>query len=140
MSGPDVEKSLNNIRRMLVELKNSGVAEHGSVDHITLAGKFAESEYWLYPCTFPETFCITALKAQMSGCIPVYFNYAALRETVFYGYACNDLFNIQAYSELVLKALTGDYQQQLLEFKWLEKKEYILKNYTWDAIADKWLE
>ena len=40
------------------------------------------SEFWLYPCTFPETSCITALEILMSGVIPVYYPYAALPYTL----------------------------------------------------------
>lgn len=59
-----------------------GVSEHGRVDHITLAQKMKEIQVWAYPTEFTEIHCITALKAQEAGCLPVTTGVAALKETV----------------------------------------------------------
>ena len=44
--------------------------------------EMACSEFWFYPCIFPETSCITALEILMSGVIPVYYPFAALPYTL----------------------------------------------------------
>lgn len=43
----------------------------GMVDHEILAQGFASSGFILYPTTFPETGCITLMKAQAMGAIPI---------------------------------------------------------------------
>jgi hypothetical protein len=39
----------------------------GMVDQRTLAAAFASAGWWLYPTSFEETSCITAMKAQALG-------------------------------------------------------------------------
>jgi glycosyltransferase involved in cell wall biosynthesis len=130
MSGSSVENSLKNIKNMLTTVKD--VEECGSINHEELATKFLESEYWLYPCIYPETFCITAIKAQVSGCIPVCFGYGALKETVSTGYLCNDLFDTTAYTNMVIKAMTNEREQ-------IDRKK-IMEKYSWNKIASLWIE
>lgn len=135
-SHPDITRAITHIKQMLIELKDQGVSEHGSVDHLTLANAFAESEYWLYPCTYPESYCITAIKAQQAKCIPVYFNYGALKETVKTGYACNNLFDLKEYTTLAINAIKGDYNEQNEKFKVI--REMFLKEHTWSKVAERW--
>lgn len=61
---------------------------------ITAYGRFTEDEmdklykaarYWLHPGEGVELFCISALKAQAAGCIPVVVPNMALESTVKYG-------------------------------------------------------
>lgn len=61
--GPRV-KILNrvNFAQMSVLLQSSGV--------------------WLYPTRFPEISCMSAMEAQLSGCVPVCTDFGALAETV----------------------------------------------------------
>eukprot|EP00941_MAST-03F_sp_MAST-3F-sp1_P002687 g2687.t1 len=62
---------------------SQGVIYHGMVDQNTLAQAFANSDFWLYPTSTPETSCITAMKAQALGAIPITsrFTNSALPET-----------------------------------------------------------
>jgi glycosyltransferase involved in cell wall biosynthesis len=48
------------------------------------------SDFWLHPCTGGELFGISAIKAQASQAIPVYFPTMALTETVKVGIPCLD--------------------------------------------------
>jgi 2-polyprenyl-3-methyl-5-hydroxy-6-metoxy-1,4-benzoquinol methylase len=63
-----------------------GVTEHGRVSHGDLAKAMLGIQVWAYPTEFTETHCITALKTQEAGCIPVVTEVAALKETVQSGY------------------------------------------------------
>lgn len=58
------------------------VKYHGNVQQDELARHFRESEVWLYPANFIETFCITALEALASKTYPVVRRIGALRDTV----------------------------------------------------------
>ena len=71
-----------------------GVTEHGRVDHQTLANEMKEIKVWAYPTEFTEIHCITALKTQEAGMIPVTTNVAALQETVKNGIQvdCDDIY------------------------------------------------
>lgn len=43
------------------------------------------ADFWIYPCHGVELFCITGLKAQCAGAIPIVVPHMALAETVRYG-------------------------------------------------------
>ena len=58
-----------------------GVTSRGRVNHETLAREFQRASAWLYPTSFAEAGCLTAVKARAAGCIPVTTAYAALVET-----------------------------------------------------------
>ncbi len=73
----------DSIMKRLAELPN--VFYHGMVGHEELARHFMSAGLWLYPTYFDEVSCITAMKAQASGCVPVCTSRAALRETVRFG-------------------------------------------------------
>lgn len=65
------------------ELKD--VTDHGKIGHQQIVEEIFKSGVWAYPCPFPEVYCITAVKAQAGGAVPVSSNFAALKETVKYG-------------------------------------------------------
>jgi len=60
----------------------AGVTMRGWVSKEELAAAWARTELWLYPCTFAETFCLTALEAAISGTLVVCSDLAALQNTV----------------------------------------------------------
>lgn len=62
-----------------------GVTDHGKVSQERIVQESFKSGVWVYPCPFPEIYCITAIKSQAAGAIPVSSNFAALDETVQYG-------------------------------------------------------
>lgn len=63
-------------------LKLPGVFIPGNVPQKQLAREFMKSALLLYPNTFEETSCITALEAQAGGCAIVTSDLGALSETV----------------------------------------------------------
>jgi predicted O-methyltransferase YrrM len=62
--------------------RNIGVHYYGWVSKKELAEAWKTSQYWLYPCTFMETFCLTALEAAKSKTLAITNNLAALKNTV----------------------------------------------------------
>jgi glycosyltransferase involved in cell wall biosynthesis len=44
--------------------------------------EYKKSDIWFYPTDFEETYCITALEAQLSECICVCSDLAGLKDTV----------------------------------------------------------
>lgn len=78
-TNPDMQKWKWEMTKLM---RQDGVTEHGRVSHQELAGAMKQIKVWAYPTEFTEIHCITALKAQEAGCIPVTTNVAALEETV----------------------------------------------------------
>lgn len=62
--------------------RNIGVHYYGWVSKKELSKAWKTSQYWLYPCTFMETFCLTALEAAKSKTLAITNNLAALKNTV----------------------------------------------------------
>ena len=112
------------IKRVL-ETAPPGIAYHGWVSKDTLARAWETAEYWLYPCKFQETFCLTALECAVSKTFAVTNNLAALSETV-------------GDRGLVVHgdALEQSWQDEILSklFRYMDgesKDELIEKNYAW---------
>lgn len=57
------------------------VTEHGRIGQEELAKELLKSDIYVYPCHFPEISCISAMKAQVAGCIPLTTDFGALAET-----------------------------------------------------------
>lgn len=69
-------------RRMFAQMQQPGVFYHGRVGQDRLAEAFLASDIWFYPTRFTETYCITALEAQLAGAVCVCSDLGALRTTV----------------------------------------------------------
>jgi tetratricopeptide (TPR) repeat protein len=70
------------IKNHLDSLKNSNVFYHGWVDKKTLQTSWKTADVWFYPCTYMETFCLTALEAAASRTLAVTTDLAGLQTTV----------------------------------------------------------
>lgn len=132
-TNPDQMKWKWTVIRMLNDLKDLGVNEHGRVSHEVLAEKFKEADVWAYPTEFNEIHCITALKAQEAGCIPVTTGCYALAETVVnnkYTVKCEDIStNTEKRAEFVeamVQALNDD------------MKVEPVPNAYWGEVAQQW--
>lgn len=64
-----------------------GVTDLGRISHAEVARQYAGAGVWAYPCAFPETSCISAMKAQAAGAVPAVIPTGALTETVRHGFA-----------------------------------------------------
>jgi glycosyltransferase involved in cell wall biosynthesis len=75
-------ETMNEIKQTI---NQPGITNHGWVSKLVLSQAWAIAEYWLYPCTFEETFCLTALEAAISKTCVITNGLAALSETARYG-------------------------------------------------------
>jgi glycosyltransferase involved in cell wall biosynthesis len=116
--------------------KVNGVKFFGSVDQLTLHKHMAESQYWLYPTQYKETYCITALEMQMAGVIPICSDLAALKETVdSRGFTVNhETTSLQPYINIVANLKNS---QDLVK-TYSDKAHNWAKCQTWRMRALEW--
>ena len=136
------QENLVKIINKIEEHKDLGVTEHGKVGHQQLANIMCNTSIWAYPCTsFGETFCITAIKCQASGCIPVISRIGALNETIHCDAPSVGLLltmdEVEEYKQLLLATL-----RRVEEDTTIERQEYInfAKKFSWSSCIDKWLK
>lgn len=137
---------LNKIIFLLEKYKNFGVFEHGKVGHLELANIMMNNSIWTYPCiNLSETFCITAVKAQLAGCIPVINSIGALDETVKNeGYIMKYEPPVQEdfldqYFNLLVTAVTEIEKLTFEELK-IKRNSFVnfAETFSWENVIDIW--
>jgi len=74
---------MREIRTLIAQYQSSGsVRLRGWVSKQELCKGWKQAHIWLYPCTFRETFCLTALEAAASNTLVIASDLAALQDTV----------------------------------------------------------
>ncbi|CAH6419087.1 Glycosyltransferase [uncultured virus] len=129
----------------IAQYKDLGVTEHGKVGHDELASIMQNTSVLAYPCIAAgETFCITLVKAQISGMIPVVNRIAALNETTHpeapHTTEIKDNNDIFKYRDLLLSTLRRIRDSDPEEIR-KERQKYIdfASKFSWKACVDKWL-
>lgn len=116
-------------------IEQPGITEHGKLNYNELNALMQRCSLWTYPYSgLSETFCITAIRAQRCGLIPVTTREAALKETVSPLAFTLTRFEFEPYRKLLFKALAEEDvvdRSELVEFSY---------DYTWDKIVEKWEE
>lgn len=126
-------------------LSQPGVTHLGRIGHAAVAAQFRRAGVWAYPCSFRETSCITAMKAQAGGAIPAVIPTGALRDTVRFGFRTTrgfeDLDGSNA-DDLVaewrdgLIALLADPERQLRIRR--EMVPVSRRIFDWSHVAEQW--
>ncbi len=125
------------------KLVKEGRAEGGMmVNHETIAKKYEEATYFLYPTQFFEIHCISAIKAQLAGCRMVTSDFAALDESVQHGIKVHTEGEKWERKDVNF----GDDQVE----KYIEAIELVQDEpgsvrwakdtYNWDKISEQWNE
>ena len=125
-------------RKLMSDLMlQEGVFEHGRVGHKQLIREFQKSGVWVYPSHFEEISCISAMKAQACGCVPVCTNYAALDETVLGGIKvsgkCGEEETDNKFKTELIKVLKDTKYQEKLRSELPDKDVF-----SWARVAKKW--
>lgn len=125
-------------KKMVLLLNQDGVKEHGRVGHKRLVREFKKSGLYVYPSHFEEISCISAMKAQACGCVPVVTNYAALKETVKKGVKVDgkagEEKTDESFKDAVVRLLKDvDYQEKMRQE--VSSSTY---DFTWNAVAKSW--
>lgn len=101
-----------------------GVIPMGEVDSEMMSEIYRKSDLWVHPANGGELFGITAVKAQVAGCIPVYYPTMALSETVKRGVVCTPRNFTRSWIEILNdKKFKQRIRQELLEQDYPDWKE-----------------
>lgn len=90
---------------------------------------FRTSDIWVHPCSGGELYGMSGVKAQVAGCVPVYFPTMALAETVQAGIKCTDARDM--YNQLVDVLGNEDRKQEIRDE--LKTKKYV----DWDETVSR---
>ena len=124
-----------NMDKMMTQ---DGVKDHDRISQDQLKKEYETSAVLAYPTHFGEINCISALKAQAYGAIPVVINYAALKETVQFGIKINgDVYDKETrdvYKKWLIWVLKNPDWQREVRPPMMEWGKLI----TWRAVAKQW--
>jgi len=109
----------------------------GSIKHLgklappELYAQMRSAEYWLYPCIFPETSCITAMEMLSAEVICLYYPIAGLTHTMA---ECG--VQIEKGNELATLLSLSEERKAEMRSQGLQ---YVLDKCTWSKRADEWV-
>jgi len=127
---------MDNMNKMM---EHKGITHHGRVSQPEILERMSECGIWAYPTHFGEISCITAMKAQAVGCIPVVVPYAALETTVQYGIKVEgDIYDPavkKKFTEELISLLKDEKRQEKIRKEMMPwSKEW----FTWKRVAQQW--
>jgi glycosyltransferase involved in cell wall biosynthesis/tetratricopeptide (TPR) repeat protein len=120
--------------------EEAGIFWHDRKPRAELAAAYDTCDVWLYPTSFMETFCITAMETQACGVIPLVADVAALAEAVpnerlrIPGFANNESFRKEFVSAITRLDKTPEPTRAALRDDGVE----FASGYTWDAAYAWW--
>ena len=125
--------------RIRAAMQQPGVFFRGRVGQRELAREMMRSDIWFYPTRFEETYCITALEAQMAGALCVASDLGALRTTVA---DRGVLLGGDAYSEeyrrLAVETVVALLMDRERRDAFAGRGRAWAAEQTWDAVAAEW--
>lgn len=131
------KQEMDEVDKLLEEQKEY-ITNHGWVSKKVLQEYWKRSEIWLYPCTFQETFCITALEAGASKTLAIATDLAGLNDTIGdRGILISGDPRSEEWQDMAIDKLMENRKRmdELLESnrRWAEE-------YDWEKIAIKFVE
>lgn len=124
-------------KNMMVNAMNKpGITDHGRIGQKQLAKEVAKSAIYAYPSFFEEISCISCMRAQCLGAIPVTTDYAALSETNKYGIKVPGKAgeNNDAYVKELISLLKDEARQKEMREKMVKNKDI----FSWERVARQW--
>lgn len=125
--------------RMIELLGQPGVIKHGYLPQSQIKEEMETCGIFAYPSHFQEISCISSIKAQAYGCVPVVMNLAALKENVQFGIKVNG----DIYDEEVKKIYTEQLIWALQHPEWQEEVRQPMQEWaskiTWERVATQWV-
>ena len=124
---------------MIKAMDQPGIIHHGRVSQKELEKWYKKCGIFAYPCHFYEISCISAMKAQAFGAVPITTATAALNETVQFGVKIKGDIWEESVKENYKKALI----QALKDHKWqasqrIKMMDWAKNKFSWANIAKSW--
>ena len=111
----------------------------GKLEHEKIMDEFESSEYWFYPTNFNESYCMSAVEAQMSKCVCIATNIGALSEIVGdRGILINEVIGSNEYKKKAITEILNLVNNQELKEKYQEMGYEWAKNQTWNNRVKQW--
>jgi tetratricopeptide (TPR) repeat protein len=125
------------IKELLNSLKGMNIYYHGWVSKQELSLAWLTSDIWFYPCTFMETFCLTALEAAVTNTVAVCSNLAALKNTVGYrGILIDGDPTLESWQDNAINVLFNSITNLQLKNHLLSSNYLWAKNMSWKNQAN----
>ncbi len=127
------------MQKMNKMMEADGITHHGRVCQEEMEKWYQKCGLWAYPTHFYEINCISAIKSQAWGAVPIVVNYAALKETVQFGKKIDgDIYDKETrevYKQALIEALKDE--------KWQEEQRqkmmpWAREKYAWKVVATQW--
>ena len=138
------KEEMDEIERLL-DTQKEFVTNHGWVRKEELQKYWQKAEFWLYPCTFMETFCITALEAAASRTLAITNNLAALQNTVGDRGLVVEVDTVDSARSEKWQDTVIDQLMELIEDKGrmdelLDKNQEWSKEYDWSKLGERMVD
>ncbi len=137
--GPQMAALQTKLKAMIDE--RPWVKYHGKVDQKTLANEMCEAAVWLYPASFIESYCITALEAVYAGCYSLVREIGALKDTVrpFAEKGFAKLMYLEPFTN-EQRVTWAEVLSKVIEEKRWEKIDTKDLDYSWDGVAEQFID
>lgn len=123
------------MRKINKLMEQPGITNHGRVSQPEMEKWYKQCGVFTYPSHFYEINCISAIKAQLWGAIPVTTKIGALDETVQHGFKVEgDIYDDETkekYKESLINAFKTDHDLKSM-MDWAREK------YSWEKIVNQW--
>lgn len=132
-------EQVKNLKEMIA--KRPHLVYHGNLPQKDLTKELSSACVWLYPTTFLETYCITAIEMLSSGVYPVVRSWGALKNTLAMAEG-------EGMAKLVKSDCANDKQVCLyaaevvdaIKNKAWERVDVDPSHYSWESVARSWME
>lgn len=120
-------------------LEQDGITHHGRVSQPQIVKEMKKCGIWAYPTHFGEISCISAMKAQACGAVPVVIDYAALNTTVQYGKKIDgDIYDRETkdlFKRVLIELLKSPEEQEIIRKDMIS---WALEYFQWSRVAKQW--
>ena len=131
--------------KLIAQMDQPGITYHGRVAQKELREYFEKADIWFYPTRFHESFCITALEAQLTKTVVVTTKLAGLIDTVadrgilIEGDAYTKEYRIKALEEVIGILRDNNRRQQMVDraYEWAKQQTWDNKSKEWQEIFDE---
>jgi hypothetical protein len=128
---------MNRIKE-LIKKHPGGLYYEGWTSKSKLADNWLTSEIWFYPCTFLETFCLTALEAALTNTLVITTEIGSLQNTVAdRGVVIEGNAYTKEWQDKALNELFSIIDDPIRKNLYLKKNNSWAKNLSWESRANE---